>query len=367
VLSAVPPGSSDSPSVIYHAAHREPGRFLSGWTATLPADRFAKVQARHAGQPQAQYTKATFALLEEDTSLGIAGGAGIASYAGPFKRTEYYFGPGFLWNRRLDHLAVMGTRLEVASWLDDLRTYRAGVSYAEGWNRAPFAPALADHPSPTPPAQLNGSATRRGDDLTLRPSLFSDQSSPAHRSVVGAWDHRRERLLRDGQAVIDRIDEPDRRVFVPIGVPPEPATYRYEVSMSRGSDIFELSTQVDAAWTFRSEHVAGSTPESLPLMTLRWSPDLDENNHTSRRVMILPARIDRTKAATSAIASVEVDASFDDGATWSRVPGVVLADHWLGIVAHPRHAAFVSLRATVRAVDGSQAEQTVLRAYGLTP
>jgi len=108
-------------------------------------------------------------------------------------------------------------------------------------------------------------------------------------------------------------------------------------------------------------------PASLPLFALRWSPELDEHNRTDRRALVVPARIDRTPAATAPIASVAVEASFDDGASWSRVPGIALADRWIGIVVHPPAAAFVSLRATVRDVTGNLAEQTIIRAYGLTP
>ncbi len=54
-----------------------------------------------------------------------------------------------------------------------------------------------------------------------------------------------------------------------------------------------------------------------------------------------------------------------DGATWSRIPGIVRREHWLGLVVAPRHASFVSLRTEARDMDGRRVEQTILRAYGL--
>ena len=50
----------------------------------------------------------------------------------------------------------------------------------------------------------------------------------------------------------------------------------------------------------------------------------------------------------------------------SLVPGVALVDSWLGVVVHPAGTAFVSLRSTVRDVAGNQAEQSVIRACGVT-
>jgi hypothetical protein len=85
-------------------------------------------------------------------------------------------------------------------------------------------------------------------------------------------------------------------------------------------------------------------------------------------VHLLPATVERPAgAATPHIAEITVEASFDDGATWSQVPAVAADDRWLGLVIAPRDATHVSLRSTARDVEGRRAEQTLVRAYRLRP
>jgi hypothetical protein len=72
-------------------------------------------------------------------------------------------------------------------------------------------------------------------------------------------------------------------------------------------------------------------------------------------------------AGAPRLAQVNVDASFDDGATWSRVPLLVLGDDAFGVVVHPRTATHVSLRGSAADVAGNQVEQMIIHAYGLAP
>ena len=155
-------------------------------------------------------------------------------------------------------------------------------------------------------------------------------------------------------------------------VPSDAATYRYEQDETRGPnplggpDIFDLSTHVSAAWTFRSSHVAGDTPAILPLPTLRFQPELDDDNRATSRMIVLPVAIERpVGAATPRIERVTVDVSFDDGATWTSVPGALFGDRWFGLVVHPAGAAYASLRGTARDVAGNASEATIIHAYRL--
>ena len=94
---------------------------------------------------------------------------------------------------------------------------------------------------------------------------------------------------------------------------------------------------------------------------------LDEQNRAVRALpLVLPVAIERPAGAKAPIVErVTVDASFDDGATWSPVPGALIGARFLGIVIHPRAASFVSLRGTARDVEGNRVEQTIVRAYKL--
>jgi hypothetical protein len=51
--------------------------------------------------------------------------------------------------------------------------------------------------------------------------------------------------------------------------------------------------------------------------------------------------------------------SFDDGASWRRVPVVA----GTAIVAHPAGAGFAALRASATDTAGNTVEQTIIRAY----
>jgi subtilisin family serine protease len=78
-------------------------------------------------------------------------------------------------------------------------------------------------------------------------------------------------------------------------------------------------------------------------------------------VAVLDSGVD---ASHPDLAGKVIDAeSFVDGATWSSVPGLAADDHWLGLVVHPVHAAFASLRGTVEDVDGRRNAVTIIRAY----
>jgi len=172
------------------------------------------------------------------------------------------------------------------------------------------------------------------------------------------------RLLRDGTEIPVALDR-SIATLAPVVVPPEPATYRLEID--EDSEGFEaLSTRITAAWTFPSSHTAGR--EVLPLPVLRYEPALDPHGQTAQRVIALPIRFERPPgAATPPIREATLEASFDDGATWHRVPLIVLGERGLAVIVHPAAPSFVSLRGTARDVRGNAVEQTILRVYGVTP
>src|SRR6185503_2269785 len=128
-----------------------------------------------------------------------------------------------------------------------------------------------------------------------------------------------------------------------------------------GEQLFELSPEVSAAWTFRAAHVDGVSLLALP--TLRFTPFLDEENRTGARSFILPFKVERPVGApTPAIAEVHVEISFDDGARWTEVPVRRLGDQWMAFVEHPAQALFVSLRGSASDVAGNRVEQTIIHA-----
>ena len=358
--------SPDSPSEIYQLARSERGHIITGWEETIPVERFATVEASHAGNDNERVVKGAVALLDDGPDLQLASGLGLF-YAGPFHRTEHYFGRGVTWRPNFALEPDGHTHIYSSQILGD---YRPGRTYVERWNQAPFGPAFGDRLElvDVGPVQtlerVTPAASRSRDTLTLAPAMFTGQSEPP-RNDRSIWDHQRIALFRNGQRVTEHVDED---ALPPVAVPPGSARYRLEQETTRSGDLFELSTRVAAAWTFRSQHVAGTAPRILSLPVLRFSPALDEHNRTDARALLVPIAIDRPPgAATPAIAHARVEVSFDDGARWLPAPLVRIGDHAVALIVHPAGARYVSLRGAAGDVAGNEVEQTIIRAYALAP
>jgi hypothetical protein len=275
-------------------------------------------------------------------------------YPGASTRVEHYHGVGLEWMPFWDQ-----TNFDSWTFRETIaapRRYRAGQRHVERWNQPPFGPSLA-------PQLEDSVAARAGDALILDPSMVSDA---ADRWTLCSSAHRRAALYRDGQLVAERIDEPVAR---PFDVPPGPATFRFEREEIPDLTGSELSTRVAAAWTFRSRHAGGTAPVDLPLLGLRFTPALDDQGAARRGApILLPLAFERPGGAPApAVTHLDVDASFDDGAAWSRVQVFRLLGRWYGIVHHPGdgEAGYVSLRAAATDAEGSRVEQTIIRAYRL--
>jgi hypothetical protein len=341
---------------VYNVARFAANQFFTGWKQTLRARDFATVHARHAGAEGTEFTKRAGAIPPDNGSLTFL----HASYVGPFERTEHYFGPGFQWITALDQTGGFGFSF---AELSQLIEYRAGRTTTESWNHAPLAPAFSG--IRRGPFGVLGSPRREGDVVIAEASLFSDQSGLTRDGFTGLFETSHARLLRNGEVIeeLDNLASPFPSFFAS----PEAAEYRIEQEVTRPSDVFELSTEVAVAWTFRSQHAEGDF-EILPLPSLRFSPALDEHNQTRARVLVLPVHVERVAGApTPRIARISVDASFDDGASWVHVPLLVFGAEALGVIVHPPGATHVSLRGSTADVRGNAAEVKVIRAYGLAP
>jgi subtilisin family serine protease len=353
-----------SPSLIYNLGRVERGHVPTGWSETVAPGQIATIEARHAGRDDAIYTKGSLPLVV-DPAQGLVG-VGLTllpSYVGPFQRTERFYAPGFVWeddfldNRQSPEEPFPTAVAQLFSFHDP----RPGTTVTAQWNQATSGPAFPSQPVfDGVGVSLGSTALRSGDQLFFLPSMVADTASPARNSNT-IFDRQRVALFRDG-ALVDEREFPGD-VFV---VPPDPATYRYEQEIVRPADIFDLSPRVSAAWTFRSQHVPADVLRSLPLLTMRFAPPLDQHNRTSARVMVLPIAFERPPGAgTPLVLRASLEVSFDDGARWSSVPVVAVGDRAFAIVIHRANATAVSLRGSATDLAGNRVEQTILRAYGL--
>jgi hypothetical protein len=150
-------------------------------------------------------------------------------------------------------------------------------------------------------------------------------------------------------------------------VGPERAEYTLRATADR-SAYARLSTQVSAEWTFASEHGSEDDPPLLPLLAVRFAPNLDDHNAApAGKRFTIPVYVQRNGSDTvGKVGTPAVDVSYDDGKTWARAKVTRDGDCWQATVDHPAGAQFVSLRSSITDADGHTAKQTIIRAYALT-
>jgi len=347
--------------IVYSLAHSERGQLPRGWQETLAQSQFATVDAHHGGRADAHYTKGALPLFD-DSTFGLVGDAGtpLENYDGPFDRTERYYGPGFQFERTL-----FDERFDpddpdasvIAAVIRSIRSFAPGEHLTEHWNEAPGGPGFASSVRGVDDTlRVHSNAMRVDNLLVLRPTVVGD-TSPSH-FVESVLDGR-VTLSRNGTPIFE-----DTFPDAVVDVPPEPASYRLEIEADRPTEVFSRSTHVRAAWTFRSAHVDGE--RDLPLLTMHFLPALDDDGNTRARVLVLPIAFGRPSGAgTPFVVRAELEASFDDGAHWSRVPIAAFGDRALAVIVHPRGAHHVSLRSSATDLAGNSIEQTILRVYGV--
>ncbi|MGW3807796.1 S8 family peptidase [Micromonospora sp. NPDC005113] len=320
----------------YDLAYVSKGDMFTGLTRKLSPKNLATVKTTY----RSQSSIATATRFHRAASPGGPGPIGSStSFDLPFHATEYYnTDGGLVWTSTF----VEGDNLTTQE-----STFRAGRTYHQTWNAAPFGPTVAQPPAWSP----LGYVGRDGDTISVAsPPLFGDASGrPASRDDLQVH----YRLSRNGKEIATADGS-----YADFPVPADKATYRLEATVTRGAPD-TLSTSVSVAWTFTSAHT--SKPEPLPLTTARPTPALDDTN-TARagRAMTIPVALDRHPGSTAAPnRTLGVSASFDDGRTWVALP----VHHGVALIKHPRRPGFVSLRMTATDTAGNTVAQTIQRAY----
>lgn len=331
---------------VYNLAWYEHGRMMTGLDRHVDDESLARVTAdyRAAGDDRTgiQYPTASLPHGDEHDFHPISAGF---EFPLPQRRTELYnTDDGVLWASELDQPGD-------STHVSPPRALRPGHSYRSRWNGAALGPSVS---SGSPEDEHCPNVARRFEDtLVVIVPVLTDAGG--HAGCPSEDATATSRLHRDGEVVAEE-PFPGGGVF---DVPPEPATYRLETEVDRGTAA--VSTRIAAAWTFRSER-AGEAP--IPLLAVRFRPDVDRRNEApAGSTMSVPVTID-SAGPVGRIGTPTIDVSFDDGATWQPVPVQRRGDGaYRAIVRHPRTAPHVSLRATASDDRGNTVEQTIHRAY----
>ncbi|GAA2598110.1 MULTISPECIES: S8 family peptidase [Streptomyces] len=271
-----------------------------------------------------------------------------------FERTEYVSAGDTAWQHLVHHTTTFDVDQPlVAGMRDAPRTYRAGVRPRETWQGAVVRPSI--------PAGTTTPTVRDGNVLRLRVPAFTDAQA-GHWAPLAGGDAASAVLYRDGK----RVDEVGS-AWQNVAVPAERARYRLDMETSRRSDDWTRGVATSTSWSFESGRTGTATP--LSLLQLDYDVPVDVSN-TVRGTRA--HRVDVRVRAQDGLSvprgvSVRVEASYDDGRTWTtaRTHGHG-RNAFRASIAPPAHQdAWVTLRVTARDAAGDSVRQTVRRAYAV--
>ncbi|RFS82674.1 hypothetical protein D0T12_24820 [Actinomadura spongiicola] len=267
----------------------------------------------------------------------------------PGTQRVYYTANGVKW--RGSFLYKVGT-VQVNERQVAPRTYTAGGTYSEAWNKAAFGPTMK---------------VGHGQGLLLGRPAIADTGQPGHENFGGNYSAGLTgtlTLYRNGQQVGVSTN--------PLGadwsVPADPASYRLDLSLTRNVAWSKYVTKVTGRWTFPStEGPDDPFDNQRHLLQPRVSGAFDSQGRAPVGTTFPLDVVVQRPAGGSAVTLTSVEASFNDGTTWTTVPVTASGtDRWTANILHwwP-HNGYVALR--IKATDGSgnTVEQTVIRAYGL--
>jgi hypothetical protein len=323
---------------LYNLQHTDDGRVPADAVHEVTNARLAKVISSHA-----VVTPGKIGVRDLFLSMPL-----------PHTLTEFYT-PGTEWTPRF-HDAASTTEFPPNGILNNAapRSYELGKPARERWNVGVFGPAF---PARTPYKPYS-SAARLGDEILFSGGMYSDQNSDTEGSTPMTSGNTQ--LLRDGEVIAEQASTGS--LFAG-PLPADEAEYTIRTSATMPGT---LSTRLDGEWTFRSAHVAGTEPKSIPVLAVRFAPNLDDHNAAPAGKFRFPVYVQRNGAEQpGAVNTPVVEISYDDGQTWRGVRLIRHHGQWLAEVDHPRGAEFASLRWSVSDADGNTGKATIIHAYVL--
>jgi hypothetical protein len=262
----------------------------------------------------------------------------------PGHRTDWVStGPGVKWQQ---YASIDGWAA-----FTDLVTYRPGSKQEDRW----FGPV-------TRPRMTSPETLFRGESfLSGTISGFSDGGS-AHSGDSALMSrtfslYQGDRLLTQGGA------------WPTLGVgdlAPQKLPYRLVVDTEGNSELSPYSSTTHTEWSFTSGAGDDDGVRAVPLVQLDYGTQVDLAGRANRRsdFSIEPSVLG-SDSAQDAVASVRLEVSYDDGASWHRQDVKEKRGTWQASLRAPSRADYVSIRVTAEQRNGGGITQTVTRAFGL--
>jgi subtilisin family serine protease len=268
----------------------------------------------------------------------------------------HYVSADARWDRRV--MMLDATYLgEYASLLAPSRTFPGGSTTRDTWFGGPIGSRVSPLTSLTdgypPPMREDGW-------LFLSQGAFTDAAGHYGHSDMYAPEYT-GRILVDGQEIWatdwslflnEKIADGDHDVVV-------------ETRVQRENPFWQLSTDVETRWSFRSEQPTGARAV-LPMIGVDYRMDLSATNSAPPgRYRFEVAFSTPQDAVASRIEHRRVEVSWDRGTTWQRLPLSRCEKDACSVTVSNRAGATASLRAEAEDRLGRSVEQTILDAYAV--
>ncbi|MFB6725736.1 S8 family serine peptidase [Kribbella sp. NPDC056345] len=352
----------DSP-YFYHDSAVWPGQIPANPSVITDPRDYAHVDASYAGEPGYRANNYTFPALPQRDASGHWVPAFVFTPAAgmnlPFRRDEYYSTKNVLWsfsNEVYKYTPEGG--YEYLTLVDsEPKAYPAGRTTQVDWQRGVFGPSLPDPRIGNPGRDALPWSARDGDSLGIYVPSFADGVPNRLGDATLASEHTT--LIRNGQ----EIGASDSLGIQTFAVPPDEATYQLTKVTKRADSWTKLSPEISSRWTFRSKRTPDGVDTALPLLNVRYSPQLDERNRAPQGRFEFPVTVQTAfQAPVRPIVGLQLSASFDDGKTWQEVP-VRRTGAAVWKASLDQTPGFVTLRAQALDAAGNRVDQTITRAY----
>ncbi|WP_199551919.1 S8 family serine peptidase [Streptomyces sp. N35] len=247
---------------------------------------------------------------------------------------------------------------------------RSGVIAYKGGSRQEldwFKPVL----HPWLGTGLGWGQQRYGNNLQFNVPGWGD-SGPDHTGFGDVWSEtsgvtQQTKVYVDGKLVDDKMGSGAYAWSEDV----ESRVQDFKVVTDTTADParWHTSTRGHSEWTVKSGPTPADCYTFLPMLNLGFDVDTDLAGDV-RGGRIVPVGIfaEYVKGApdTGRIGAGALEVSYDDGATWKSVKLLDgKGDSWKTLLAVPRDAKFVSLRASVEDDRGASVKQEIIRAFGV--
>jgi subtilisin family serine protease len=324
-----------------------PDRFPTGYTKAVGWGELATVHEEFG--PGAEGDKGIMFLLPLPSSGTM--GTSTAGYetALPGSQTMYVTTEGVRWRTEL---WLTPDFVPEAQFYSPARSYEPGRTYHERYNFPMFGPGLPEGGSQWGTPWVY----RVGDDIQAIVPMFTDSSGNA--GIVPIRFGTGSTKLYLGDQLIGESPVGGTGFFA--GLPAAAGEYRLTME-ANPVGRFAPTKWVSAEWTFASSRVDSMT--ALDLNVVRFQPKLTaDGSAPAGEQFRIPVRVQDETGATVRPSKLTVEASYDEGKTWQRVP---LTSNQVAKLNHPAGATSVSLRACATDRDGNTVKQTIISAYTL--